>query len=60
MSSENYRDDETAPNMRGVSNLEEARTWLQARNIGDIECVVPDIAGVPRGKMMPTKKVLQQ
>ncbi len=56
MSSENYRDDEAAPNMRGVSNLEEARTWLQARNIGDIECVVPDIAGVPRGKMMPTKK----
>lgn len=39
-----------------ITDLEEARQWLQARNIADIECVAPDIAGVPRGKMMPTNK----
>lgn len=30
MSSEINSDDEAALNMRGVRNLEEARTWLQA------------------------------
>ena len=39
-----------------IKTLEDARQWLQARNIEDIECVAPDIAGVPRGKMMPTNK----
>ena len=43
---------------RGVSTMEEARDWLQARGIEDVECVTPDLAGVPRGKMMPTRKFL--
>lgn len=43
-------------NLIGVSNGDEARSWLQARNIQDIECIVPDLAGVARGKMMPTEK----
>lgn len=43
-------------NLLGVSNGDEARAWLQARNIQDIECIVPDLAGVARGKMMPTEK----
>ncbi|MTI44537.1 glutamine synthetase [Roseibium hamelinense] len=42
--------------LRGVANGEEAKSWLQIRNIQDIECVVPDLAGVARGKMMPTEK----
>lgn len=41
-----------------VKDAEEARSWLSARGIEDIECVVPDIAGVPRGKMMPVSKFL--
>ncbi|MCW2308062.1 glutamine synthetase family protein [Rhodobium gokarnense] len=41
---------------RGVASLEEARDWLKARRIEDIECIVPDQAGVPKGKMMPTEK----
>ncbi len=36
--------------------MEAARSWLRARNIQDIECIVPDLAGVARGKMMPTEK----
>ncbi len=43
---------------RGVGSLEDARTWLAARGIEDIECVVPDQAGVARGKMMPVAKFL--
>jgi glutamine synthetase len=42
--------------LRGVPNEEAAKDWLNARNIQDIECIVPDIAGVARGKMMPTGK----
>ena len=43
---------------RGVASLEAARDWLAARRIEDIECVVPDQAGVARGKMMPVQKFL--
>jgi glutamine synthetase len=43
---------------RGVASLDEARAWLAARGIEDIECVVPDQAGVARGKMMPVQKFL--
>ncbi|CAN7175749.1 glutamine synthetase family protein [Rhizobium rhizogenes] len=41
---------------RGVANWKEATQWLRARGIEDIECITPDLAGVPRGKMMPTSK----
>ncbi len=43
---------------RGVGSLEEARAWLAARKIEEIECVVPDQAGVARGKIMPVAKFL--
>ena len=49
----------TAPErQRGVASLEAAREWLASRKIEDIECVVPDQAGVARGKMMPVQKFL--
>ncbi|WP_099864037.1 glutamine synthetase family protein [Pararhizobium haloflavum] len=41
---------------RGVKDWKEASEWLKWRGIEDIECITPDIAGVPRGKMMPTSK----
>jgi glutamine synthetase len=43
---------------RGVASLAEARVWIAAHSIEDIECVVPDQAGVGRGKMMPVEKFL--
>ncbi|MGH2340721.1 glutamine synthetase family protein [Segnochrobactraceae bacterium EtOH-i3] len=46
------------PQGRGVADLEEARAWLKARGIQDVECILPDQAGVARGKMMPTEKFL--
>ncbi len=42
--------------LRGVGSVEEAGQWLKERGIEDIECIVPDMAGVARGKMMPTQK----
>jgi glutamine synthetase len=41
---------------RGVADLDEARAWLRERGIEDIECVVPDQAGVGRGKIMQASK----
>lgn len=49
-------DDKPIEPVRGVTTLDEARAWLKARGIEDIECIVPDQAGVPKGKMMPTEK----
>jgi glutamine synthetase len=49
---------ETQEAVRGVPSLDRARAWLAARKIEDIECVVPDQAGVGRGKMMPVEKFL--
>lgn len=43
-------------NIRGVPGWDEATAWLAARTIEDIECITPDLAGVPRGKMMPSSK----
>lgn len=42
--------------LRGVNSEDAARAWLRERNIQDIECIAPDLAGVARGKMMPTEK----
>jgi glutamine synthetase len=33
-----------------------ARQWCRERRIEDVECIIPDQAGVARGKLMPTPK----
>ncbi len=43
-------------NIRGVENWKQVSEWLNWRGIEDIECITPDLAGVPRGKMMPSSK----
>jgi glutamine synthetase len=48
--------DKAFGNIRGVADLDEARAWISARGIEEIECVVPDQAGVARGKIMPASK----
>ena len=42
--------------VRGAQNMATASQWLEARGLEDIECIVPDMAGVARGKMMPAAK----
>ena len=41
---------------RGVADETAARLWCRARRIDDVECIIPDQAGVARGKLMPTEK----
>jgi glutamine synthetase len=41
---------------RGVSDETAARAWCRTRRIDDVECIIPDQAGVARGKLMPTEK----
>src|SRR6202000_914576 len=43
---------------RGVATLDDAKDWFARQNIEEIECVVPDLAGVARGKIMPVRKFL--
>ena len=39
-----------------ASDAAEAKAWASARRITEIECLVPDLAGVARGKIMPSAK----
>jgi glutamine synthetase len=43
---------------RGVVSLDEAKSFVKERRIDEIECIVPDQAGVARGKVMPATKFL--
>ncbi len=43
---------------RGVASIEDATQWFARQNIEEIECFVPDLAGVARGKIMPVRKFL--
>jgi glutamine synthetase len=43
---------------RGVASIEDAAHWFAKQNIEEIECFVPDMAGVARGKIMPVRKFL--
>ena len=33
--------------------------WLTERNIDEVECLVPDISGIARGKILPAQKFLK-
>jgi glutamine synthetase len=35
------------------------KTWLSERKIEEVECIVPDMSGVARGKVLPTQKFLR-
>ena len=34
------------------------KEWLRERRISEVECLVPDMAGIARGKILPTNKFL--
>lgn len=40
-------------------NIEQATEWLKARRIEEVECLIVDITGVPRGKVLPTVRFLK-
>ncbi len=35
------------------------KTWIAERGISEVECLVPDMNGVIRGKVWPAQKFLQ-
>jgi len=35
-----------------MSKLEE---WLTERKVGEVECLVPDMSGIARGKILPAR-----
>ncbi len=39
-----------------ITNAAEARAWAAAHGVTEVECLVPDLAGVARGKIMPADK----
>jgi glutamine synthetase len=45
--------------LRGVADSAAAQEWLEERGLEDIECMVPDMSGVARGKMMPVAKFVE-
>lgn len=58
MAKKKRSDKDAVDNPRGVTTLAEAKAWMAARGITEIECAVPDLAGVGRGKIMPVSKFL--
>ena len=36
----------------------ELKDWIKEHRITEVECVVPDMAGIPRGKILPAAKFL--
>ena len=42
-----------------ITTVTQARAWAAARGVTEIECLVPDLAGVARGKIMPSSKFFE-
>ncbi len=42
-----------------ITTAAQARAWAAARGVTEIECLVPDLAGVARGKIMPAAKFFE-
>ena len=36
--------------------LETLKSWLQENDISEVECLIPDLTGNARGKIMPADK----
>jgi glutamine synthetase len=39
-----------------LTSAADAKAWAGGRAVSEIECLVPDLAGVARGKIMPSDK----
>lgn len=39
-------------------NFDEMKEWLLSHNVSDVECLVPDVSGIARGKVLPTEKFI--
>jgi glutamine synthetase len=39
--------------------MSELKTWIERHGIGEVECLIPDMNGVLRGKVLPAAKLVQ-
>ena len=39
-----------------MRKMKKIDAWLSEQNIDEVEALVPDMAGVARGKLMPARK----
>ena len=39
--------------------MSDLKTWIDQRGIGEVECLIPDMNGVLRGKVLPAAKLIQ-
>jgi glutamine synthetase len=39
--------------------MSELESWIERRNISEVECLIPDLNGVLRGKVLPAAKLVQ-
>lgn len=50
----------TAKDSTGTGNLEsQTEAWLAEHRIDEVEALIPDMAGVPRGKFFPARKFMR-
>lgn len=42
-----------------MSEKTDLKEWFEEHRITEVECLVPDITGIPRGKIMPAEKFLK-
>ncbi len=33
--------------------------WLKGRGVTEVECLVADLTGIPRGKILPTERFIR-
>lgn len=59
MTAENGAFDTEAPAYGAGATPDTLKDWLRAHRIEEIDCAVPDIAGVARGKTMPAEKFVK-
>ena len=43
-------------NSNTPNNFNELETWLNEKRVTEVECLVPDLTGVARGKILPREK----
>jgi glutamine synthetase len=41
------------------STVDELERWIKDRGITEVECLVPDLSGIARGKILPARKFLK-
>jgi glutamine synthetase len=45
--------------MTGSEDLNKLQEWLKGHSIEEVECLVPDMAGIARGKILPAHKFIR-